>query len=143
MFDDLADQRDADDPLRQGTNVKVGQGRREKDVLSDRRFQILVGSPTTLAAIRSAGTRGRFRRSTSRQFECAVGLFWMSGLTFGSVDACVYRHDENRWPQFPPRLASCRTSPQRSGPPRSSPRQSIPADPCAGRCWQLLNHPAS
>lgn len=75
--------------------------------------------------------------------RCAVGLLWMSGLSFGSVDAWVRRHDESLWPQFPPRLASCCTSPQRSNPPHSSPPLSIPTDPCAGRCWQLLNHPAS
>lgn len=44
---------------------------------------------------------------------------------------------------LPPPLASCCTSPQWSGRPCLSPRQSTPADACAGRCWQLLNHPAS
>ena len=96
MVDDLADQREADDPLREGTNVDVGQGRREEGAPSEPPVPDSWCSPVTLAS-KSAGRHRRVRRvnrSTGRQAERAAGLLGRCGLTSGSIDAWVRRHDE-------------------------------------------------
>lgn len=75
VVDDLADQREADDPLGEGTNVDVGQGRREKGAPSEPPVPDSWCSPVTLAS-KSAGRHRRVRRvnrSTGRQANRPTG----------------------------------------------------------------------
>jgi hypothetical protein len=75
VVDDLADQREADDPLGEGTNVDVGQGRREKGAPSEPPVPDSWCSPVTLAS-KSAGRHRRVRRvnrSTGRQVDRPTG----------------------------------------------------------------------